>query len=56
MYKPAKKYQLWVHFGSEGWTLQEEFDTLEECILQQRYGDDFTITQKVDWEVVEKRS
>jgi hypothetical protein len=53
MIKLTKKYQLWVYHGYEGYELCE-FDTLEECLTHERYGSDFTITQKVDWEVKEK--
>ena len=54
MYKPTKKYQLWIYRGHGEHTL-EEYATLEECILAPKYGEDFIITQKVDWEVVEKK-
>lgn len=53
MYKPKKKYLLWIDHGSEGWTF-EEFNTIEECLTFERYGGDFIITKTVDWEVKEK--
>jgi hypothetical protein len=53
MYKPTKKYLLWINYGCEGWGFYE-YDTIEECLTHENYGNDFIITKAVDWEVKEK--
>jgi len=53
MIKLSKKYQLWIDYGCEGWSLYE-LDTLEECIDYPKYGQDFTITKEVDISIKEK--
>jgi len=53
MYKPEKKYILWINNGCEGWNFRE-FDTLEECLDEPRYGTDYMITKAVDIEIKEK--
>jgi hypothetical protein len=49
----TKLYQFWQNHGYEGWNMQD-FDTLEEALKCDTYGDDWFITKRVDWKVKEE--
>lgn len=48
-----KKYIAWVDYGCEGWHMTE-FDTLEECIKQESYGQNKIITKRVEFDITER--
>lgn len=48
--KFTKKYQIWVYSDSSSF-IPYEYDTLKECLLHERYGQAFYLTEKVDYEV-----
>ena len=50
--KPKKEYILWVNYGTEGWGWQD-FDTLKEALESEKFGHDWTITKRVDYEIKE---
>ena len=53
MRKLEKKYQLWLNYGCyEGWKLHE-FDTIEECIAERKYGEEWVITKQVEIDFVD---
>lgn len=46
-----KQYQLWT-YSDYGYHL-EEFDTLQEILLAPKHTDDWYVTKRVDFQVVE---
>lgn len=52
MKKFTKKYQIWT-YADNAYT-PTEYDTIEECLLHDRYTADFYITQSVEFEIKAK--
>ena len=48
-----KKYLVWTDYGCDGWNFTE-YDTLEEAIKHETYGQDKIITTEVKYDIVEK--
>jgi len=47
-----KKYIVWIHNGCEGWTFSD-FDTLEEAVKCESYGQQKIITTEVKYTIKE---
>jgi hypothetical protein len=51
---PPKKYIVWLDYGCEGWK-PNYFDTLEDCINCENYGQGMMITKNVNLLFSEKQ-
>ncbi|MDD5407085.1 MAG: hypothetical protein PHE73_09130 [Sulfurovaceae bacterium] len=53
MNKLTKQYQVWILDGCSGYNLTE-YDTLQEALEAVKYTNDYYITKKVEYTVIEK--
>lgn len=52
MNKLKKQYQVWTYSEGSAYSVTE-YDTLAEAVLADKYGDNYYITKRVDFEIHE---